>query len=294
MLLAATVGHGGIAANEDGTLLVCVDCCRLGICAVGADGTTGPPAYCSQQSITLRGVCFARRSGVDTVLACDAGRDCVIEISAAGEFLRLIDLSYHNSWPYGVAYCGQRDAIAVSLHDANSVVLLRFQSAEFIMRIGSGAPGSADKQLHFPRGIRFTADGRHLLVADCYNHRVGKFSADDGAFVAHVATAAANGIAYPTDVLQREDGVIVVAEGVNVGAGVDTVCGNGSIVFIEKDGVATKYSGLGITPWTLCRSHSFCGIIVKDLDSARIVMWEDAWYTSRRRAWVANVTAIYR
>ena len=70
---------------------------------------------------------------------------------------------------------------------------------------GFGGPGSADGQLHCPRGLRFTGDGTGLVVADVGNRRVSVFRAEDGSFVRHVAT----GLTYPRDVEECESGWLV-------------------------------------------------------------------------------------
>ena len=49
-----------------------------------------------------------------------------------------------------------------------------------------GAPGDGDGQLSCPYGVRFTAEGTGLAVADCDNGRVSLFRVSDGAFVRHV------------------------------------------------------------------------------------------------------------
>jgi hypothetical protein len=48
-------------------------------------------------------------------------------------------------------------------------------------------PGNADGQLWCPYGLRFTADGMGLVVADSYNNRVSMFCVEDGSFVRHIA-----------------------------------------------------------------------------------------------------------
>ena len=70
---------------------------------------------------------------------------------------------------------------------------------------GFGAPGSADGQLHFPSGMRFTGDGTGLAVADSWNDRVSLFRVEDGSFARHVAT----GLSYSWDVEACEGGWLV-------------------------------------------------------------------------------------
>ena len=63
------------------------------------------------------------------------------------------------------------------------------------------------QSLHkWPKGLRFTADGTGLAVADCGYGRVSLFRVDDGAFVRHIGT----GFHSPTDVEECEGGWLVV------------------------------------------------------------------------------------
>jgi hypothetical protein len=160
--------------------------------------------------------------------------------------------------PRGIAYCGANDVIAVSLNCADAVVLLQYESGAVKpeVTIGSSTAGNADGQLFSPMGVTFTTDGRHILVADCWNHRVSKFSAASGAFVAHVIS---NGISYPTDVLQCEDGSIVVAHG-------------DGVVCVVKDGVTVQSIGVPCIPKSLSYSSSLNGVVVKCYDGGVFVL----------------------
>jgi hypothetical protein len=53
---------------------------------------------------------------------------------------------------------------------------------------GFGGPGPADGQLYLPYGLRFTADGSEVSVADYANDRVSLFAVSDGSFVRQLAT----------------------------------------------------------------------------------------------------------
>jgi hypothetical protein len=60
---------------------------------------------------------------------------------------------------------------------------------------------------HYPRGLRFTADGVGLMVTDASNNRVSVFRVEDGSFVRHFAT----GLLRPLDVEEDCDGGWLVA-----------------------------------------------------------------------------------
>jgi sugar lactone lactonase YvrE len=211
--------------------------------------------------------CFVHRDGVDTLLISDNGNHRVVEVTARGEFLRAIVV---DGGPYGIA---ERDGvIAVSLWAAHAVVLLQYESGAVKpeVTIGSGTAGNADGQLSYPSGVTFTADGRYILVADWWNHRVSKFSAASGAFVAHVIS---NGIRYPTDVLQCEDGSIVVAH-------------RKGVTCVGKDGVTVQEIAISSSkPSSLSYSPSPNDVVIKCTDGSVFVL-RDAWSHSLRCTWV--------
>jgi hypothetical protein len=221
--IPADEGSGGVAVNVDGTLLASVHCKQHCVYMYSVDGagkhaadavvygTCGTAGSLDGELRCPLFACFVHRKAVDTLLICDSGNDRVVEVSASGVFLRAIAVNA-TSHLYGIAYCGIGDVIALSLYFAHSVVLLQYVSGAVKpeVTIGSGTAGCADGQLHLPLGVSFTADGRYILVADFGNHRVSKFSAASGAFIAHVVS---NGISYPRDVLRCEDGSVVVAVG---------------------------------------------------------------------------------
>jgi sugar lactone lactonase YvrE len=207
-----------------------------------------------------------RRDGVDTLLICDWGNNRVVEVSARGEFMRDIAVK-GRLW--GIAE--QDGVIAVSLYYDHTVVLLQYESGAVKpeVTIGSGTAGDADGQLFYPRGVAFTTDGRYILVADHGNDRVSKFSADSGAFVAHVIS---NGIRYPTDVLQCEDGSIVVAH-------------EDGVTCVGKDGATVQNISSASIPCSLSYSPSLNGVAVKCGDGSVFVL-RDAWSHSLRCEWV--------
>jgi sugar lactone lactonase YvrE len=218
--------------------------------------------------------CFARRGGVDTLLVCDSGNHRVVEVSADGRFLRHIAVEAGGG-PYGVAYCGQRDAIAVSLHRAHVLVLLRYKTGAVLTTIGElWVRGASDGQLFGPIGLRFTADGARIVVADYYNYRVSMFSADDGTFIAHVATRA-NGtrpLSHPHDVWScKDDDSVLVAE-------------DRRVVRIRKDGTV-KVVLDDCVPSSISYSPVLHGNVVTTRKGC-VLLIRDEWMSSLRCAWV--------
>ncbi len=268
-------GYGGIAVNVDGTRFASVDrdthCVYMyNVADRTADpivvGTAGTSGSAHGEFSHPTSAYFVRREGVDTLLICDWGNDRVVEVTARGEFMRAIAV---DGGPYGIA---ERDGvIAVSLCGAHAVVLLQYESGTVKpeVTIGSGTEGNADGQLHNPMGVTFTADGRYILVTDYNNDRVSKFRADSGAFVAHVIS---NGIRHPIDVLQCEDGSIVVAHDYGV------TC-------VGKDGATVQNINVPSIPRSLSYSPLLNGVVGKCGDGSVFVL-RDAWSHSLRCAWV--------
>jgi hypothetical protein len=104
---------------------------------------------------------------------------------------------------------------------------------------------------------------------------VSKFSAASGSFVAHVIS---NGIRYPTDVLQCEDGSIVVPH-------------DDGVVCVGKDGVTVQSIGFPCIPQSLSYSSSLNGVVVKRRDGGVFVL-HDAWSRSLRCEWVRACVCI--
>jgi DNA-binding beta-propeller fold protein YncE len=198
------------------------------------------------------------RNDVDTLLICDWGNNRVVEVTSGGEFMRALAVEGR---PWGIA---ERDgAIAVSLTDAHAVVLLQYESGAVKAEVTIGS---------YPHGVTFTGDGRYILVADYLNYQVSKFIVKSGAFNAHAATRAANGISHPTDVLQCEDGSIVVAH-------------EDGVTCVGKDGVTVQNIDVPSIPRSLSNSPSLIGVVIKCRDGSVFVL-RDAWSRSLRCEWV--------
>ena len=244
-------------------------------------GTMGSAGSSHAQLCIPTFACFVHRHGIDTLLISDWGNDRVVEVTASGVFRRAIALKKGRP-PYGIAYCGIGDVIAVSLFCAHAVVLLQYESGAVNVgdTIGSGTLGSEDGQLCFPRGVSFTADGRNVLVADGDNHRVSKFSVAGGAFIAHVATTAENGTWFPRDVLQCEDGSIVVTQG--------KYDGDMSVQCVREDGGQLQ-SIIIPNAFSLAYSPALKGVAVKTLDGS-VFLLRDAWMDGSRNAWLSALS----
>jgi sugar lactone lactonase YvrE len=266
-------GVGGMTVNADGTLFATVhgnDHCVYihSVADRTADAVVVGTVDCAHREFDHpTSACFVHRDGVDTLLICDFGNNRVVEVTARGEFMRAIAVDGH---PCDIA---ERDGvIAVSLLLDHAVVLLQYESGAVKpeVTIGSRTGGNADGQLFYPRGVAFTTDGRYILVADHGNSRVSKFSADSGAFVAHVIS---NGITLPTDVLQREDGSIVVVH-------------EDGVMHVGEDGATVQNIIISGIPWSLSHSPPSNDVLVMCRGGDKMFVLRDAWFHSLRCAWV--------
>jgi hypothetical protein len=78
--------------------------------------------------------------------------------------------------PDGVTLSPSCEWLAVSNHNSYEVFIYRYDSR----RAGIGEPVGVLEGTNFPHGLRFTADGRHLLVADAGLPYVYTYGAADG------------------------------------------------------------------------------------------------------------------
>jgi hypothetical protein len=151
------------------------------------------------------------------LLLTDAGHDAVHVIDVAGRVhAGYVAAPGTIAGPRGVAARGSLVAVSAWKKEGSGEHVVRvfegsgaMWTAVRVVGGGFGGPGSADGQLHRPRGLRFTGDGTGLAVADWYNDRVSVFRVEDGSFARHVAT----GLGGPLDVEECEGGWLVACYG---------------------------------------------------------------------------------
>ena len=126
----------------------------------------------------------------------DAGNHAVHVIDVAGRVhVGYVAAPGTIDGPRGVAARGSLVAVSVwaAVYTGDHVVRVFEGSgaswtAVRVVAGGFGGPGDADGQLKSPIGLRFTADGSALVVAERRGGRVSLFRVEDGSFVRHVAT----------------------------------------------------------------------------------------------------------
>ncbi len=168
-----------------------------------------------------------------------------------------------SAWKEALAYSGDH-VVTVRLFEGSGAMW----TAVRVVGGGFGGPGSADGQLHRPRGLRFSGDGTGLAVAEYVNNRVSVFRVEDGSFARHVAT----GLEYPWDVEECDGGWLVACFGSNTIEFVGSDVGAGG-VGRARLGVGTG-SSVSPQPWPWCLAWAWwCG---RDATVARVAANEGA------------------
>jgi len=116
----------------------------------------------------------------------------VTEFDANGSSIRsLNNIGGSGSRPTGL----DADAagnVYVALNDTHRVVKLAPSGASFVVDtsfgtsgyLGDGSPGSGNGQFNLPFDVALTPDAQEIAVSDSGNHRIQRFKAADGSFVA--------------------------------------------------------------------------------------------------------------
>ena len=208
--------------------------------AFGGIGASGEGVVMKQPAPSLCFPPWARNS----LLVADTGNDRVLEVDVVAKSVVKVWVGGEVAGPMAVA--ASRDVLAVceSKDDASHrVSLFSVASGSLVSRIG-GWRGPGEGQLHNPRGVALCSDGRHVAVADYYNHRVSLFTVG-GTFVRHVATGVPNCVG----VVEVEGGFVV--------------CGSNSVQFVSG-GVTSPPGALVAMDVPGVVLSAICGVCVTD------------------------------
>jgi hypothetical protein len=218
---SAGAGAGGASAGGGGGGLRLV--CTLGGTGSAApmqfkfNGVSGYLAFTPPTTTTFSG--SSSSSTRPLLLVTDAGHDAVHVVDMVGRsHAGYLASPGSIAGPRGVAASGASPLVAVSAWKKSDsgdhvVVVYRGSGAvwEAVRVIGGGfgCPGSRDGQLKWPYGLRFSADGSAICVAEYGNGRASVFRVGDGGFVRRMAT----GLSAPYDVEEVEGGWLVACGG---------------------------------------------------------------------------------
>jgi hypothetical protein len=208
---------------------------------------------------------FTGPASARLLLVTDAGHDAVHVIDVAGQ----VHVGYVAgpgtiAGPRGVAATGSLVAVSAWKGGSGEHVVRVFEGGGAtwtgvrVVGGGFGGPGSADGQLYRPRGLRLTAEGTGLAVAESRNGRVSLFRVQDGSFVRHVATGLGGS---PYDVEECQGGWLVASWGSHiidfVGDGVDGGAGRARLGKMGSgDGEFISPTALALVPGL--------GLVVRD------------------------------
>jgi DNA-binding beta-propeller fold protein YncE len=150
------------------------------------------------------------------LLVTDAGHDAVHVIDVVGQaHAGYVAAPGSISGPRGVATRGSLAAVSAwKCWNKGAHVVHVFEGAGAVwepLRIVGAGFGPGDGQLSQPYGLRFTADGEGIAVADHENNRVSAFLVADGSFVEHVVV----GVRSPRDVAEVQGGWLVASHASN-------------------------------------------------------------------------------
>jgi hypothetical protein len=197
------------------------------------------------------------------LLVTDAGHDAVHVVDVAGQVhTGYVAAPGTIAGPRGVAARGSLVAVSAwkRPHSGDHVLYLFEGSGNRWARVrvlcgGFGGPSGVGFTLARPYGLRFSADGMVLAVANDGNGRVSLFRVGSGSFVRHVAT----GLQWPRDVEECSDGWLVACVGSDtvelVGVGVGRRCALGQRGI--EDGKLLGPSALALAPGV--------GLVVREL-----------------------------
>ena len=192
---------GGIATNDSHTLLALVnaECVLIQNVVECVDGplSTTPCAVFRHRMTDPRFLCFAG----GCVLVADGTARHIREFTLLGEHTRTINANNYGC-VQGVAHCSQVNVLAVAVNGPDKVLLMDFSS----LIVFSGVTAARS-----PAGVRFTADGLHVVVAEYGANRIGMYSVGTGDIVRYLATYETSRVVMPSDLLLFADGSLTVA-----------------------------------------------------------------------------------
>jgi hypothetical protein len=256
---AGAGGVGGVGAGTDSGL--------ARVCILGGTGSPAPLQFKFADGAVSGCLVFIPPTTPGTphlLLVTDAGHGAVHVVDVVGR----IHAGYlappgSIAGPRGVAASGASPLVAVSAWKKygsgdHVVVVYRGSGAvwEAVRVIGGGfgCPGAADGQLQSPWGMRFSADGSTICVADVGNERVSLFRVADGGLVRHIATGED---CDPVDVEEVEGGWLVAC---NDSRTVELVSGDIAVMDLGDGG---GRSSLGIAVAALALVPGL-GLVVRE------------------------------
>jgi len=206
-------GNRGLTLSADGSLMVVsnVSTHRLLVYRVRDGGLVrsfgGRGAAAGQFHNPFR-LCM---TATDSVLVADSGNVRIQEVTLEGAHVKYIGVGVIAGGLFGMAAHGDLVA-AASFGSTQAFCILLFSYTSGTLLRQFGTRGSGVGQFCHLTGIRFTAEGRHLVLADYRNSRVTVVTVE-GALVRHIGVGV---LAYRvSDVAVLFTGELVVSDTCN-------------------------------------------------------------------------------
>jgi DNA-binding beta-propeller fold protein YncE len=184
----------GLAVSRDGATLLVSDsdggsrAIHVFRVADGSCVSTLPRPPCSFSTTSPYPFAGPRQLSIapdDFVFVADFGVNRVRVLTPTLEFHTYVGADAALMSPSGVCACA--DIIVVSERDSHRISVFNRGDGALLRQFGCA--GSGDGQLHWPLGLCFVSNDRHVAVVDRDNDRVSVFSVE-GEFVRHVGVGA--------------------------------------------------------------------------------------------------------
>jgi DNA-binding beta-propeller fold protein YncE len=181
--LVQSIGRGilsspfGICTNSSNQLIV-TDDGKKQVIILARDGSHirsfGGQDSDDSQLYRPRGLCV---NSIGHILVADSFKDRICVFNNDGKFIR--KFGNHDRLSGAIGVCvDNKDNVYVANWDNNSISKFS-ASGKYLYSFGFG-PG----RLYYPHDVCVTPDGKYILVADTYNHRVAVISESDGSIIA--------------------------------------------------------------------------------------------------------------
>jgi len=213
----------------------------------------------------FRSPCTLCMTKDNTILVADSSNTRIQEMTLEGGHVKCIGVGVINEGVRGIAIHGDVVAVGRSVHGTlNAIMLFSYNSGALLSQFGGW--GRGEGQYQYVTGIQFTADGKHLIIAD-YNNSCVSLTTAEGVFVRFIGGGVlGKGL---KDVTLTSAGEVVVADTSNY-----RVC-----VFSQSDGTLLRTWGANGSgnselhnPTALATSHN--RLYVLDQNGACVKVFE--------------------
>ena len=260
-----TISVWGVPLSSD-----CSDGGLVRMCTLGGRGSKAPMQFkfgCDKWASGL--LAFTSAKSPPLLLVSDAGHDAVHIVDVVSQtHVGYVASPGSIAGPRGVAACGTSSLVAVSAWrdwDAEDHVVVVYSGSgahwEAVRVIG----GRRHPQFIMPFGLRFSADGSNICVAERGNDRISLLRVSDGEYVRHIKAGIFT--RSPFDVEEVDGGWMVVCHN-------RLVCIHDDfrkVLFEFSMSAAATMPGLGVVVRHNITASGICMQVLSDEDT--MSMW---------------------